>query len=84
MNKVKQVKLPAEVDARLEQLRNLLGLRSKGEAAKLLLDFIDNPLTILALGLEIRDDIKKLLISLDKLNSNIERLLEAFEKLTKR
>jgi len=79
----KTVKLPENVVNELETLKRKLGLRSIGEVAELLFSFSSSPISVLALLLDMRNDVKVLLEKLDKLNQNLERLLNTLEELTK-
>jgi len=79
----KAVKLPNNVVSELEEIKQKLGLKSLGEAADFLFSFSSSPISILALLLDLRGDVKSLVDKLDRLNENIERLLESLEELTK-
>jgi len=72
----KAVKLPVEVVDRLEEIKEALGLRSLGEASKVLTDISLSPIGLLALAFDMRNDIKDILAELRRLNDNLEKLSE--------
>jgi len=76
----KAVKLPVEVIDQLEHIKKALGLRSLGEASKILADLSFSPLGFLALAYDMRNDIKELLQEVKNLNENLEQLLERLPK----
>ena len=76
----KAVKLPVEVIEQLEQIKKALGLRSLGEASKILADLSFSPLGLLALAYDMRNDIKELLQEVKELNENLRQLLERLPK----
>jgi len=76
----KAVKLPVEVIDQLEHIKKALGLRSLGEASKILADLSFSPLGLLALAYDMRNDIKELLQEVKNLNENLEQLLERLPK----
>lgn len=72
----KAVKLPVEVIDQLKQVKEALGLKSLGEASKVLVDLSFSPVGLLALAYDARADVKELLREIKKLNKNLEQLLE--------
>lgn len=80
MSKTKPVKLPVEVVDQLERIKKTLGLRSLGEASEVLMDISFSPLSVIALALDIRNDIKKLNENLEQLNKNLETLVSRLPK----
>jgi len=74
--RTKPVKLPIEVIEQLEEIKKALGLRSLGEASKVLADLSFSPLGLLALVYDMRSDVKELVREIKELNRNLERLLD--------
>jgi len=70
----KAVKLPVEVVDQLEQIKEALGLKSLGEASKVLTDLSLSPIGLLALAFDMRNDLKELLEEVKRLNKNLEEL----------
>ena len=74
--RTKPVKLPIEVIEQLEEIKRALGLKSLGEASKVLADLSFSPLGLLALVYDMRSDVKELVREIKVLNRNLERLLD--------
>ena len=72
----KAVKLPIEVVDQLQEIKEALGLRSLGEASKVLTDLSLSPIGLIALAFDMRSDIKELLKEIKRLNKNLEDLKE--------
>ena len=72
----KAVKLPTEVVDQLQEIKEALGLRSLGEASKVLTDLSLSPIGLIALAFDMRSDIKALLKEVKRLNKNLEDLKE--------
>jgi len=70
----KPVKLPPNVVTELEKVKKHLKLKSLGEAAEFLLGFSNSPISVVALALDMRNDIKCLLEELKKLNENLGKI----------
>ena len=77
----KAVKLPVEVVNQLQEIKEALGLRSLGEASKVLTDLSLSPIGLIALAFDMRSDIKALLKEVKRLNKNLEDLKELNEVL---
>ena len=77
----KAVKLPIEVVDQLQEIKEALGLRSLGEASKVLTDLSLSPIGLIALAFDMRSDIKALLKEIKRLNKNLEDLKELNEVL---
>jgi len=77
----KAVKLPTEVVDQLQEIKEALGLRSLGEASKVLTDLSLSPIGLIALAFDMRSDIKALLKEVKRLNKNLEDLKELNEVL---
>ncbi|RLG86312.1 MAG: hypothetical protein DRO39_03505 [Thermoprotei archaeon] len=77
------VRVPEELWRRLWELKEELGLRSLGDAARILLGLADSPLAAVALVFDLRSDVKSLVSELRRLNRNMERLMEEWEAVKK-
>jgi len=76
------IRVPREVAELLKELKEATGARSVAEAVRQAFNLIQNPLAVLAFAMDMRSDVKKLIRELERLNSNLERILQAVTAAT--
>ena len=83
MSETVTIRVPKRVKELLERVQRDFGLPTIGEAAEKLLSPEYNPLTLITMLLDMRNDFKKLVVILENLNKKLEVLLEKIERFEK-
>jgi len=78
--RTRTVRVPSDIYEAIVRLKETLGLRSAADAAKLLMQFGEAPVVVLALALDLREDMKELIREIRRLNELLEKTLKTYEE----
>jgi len=78
--RTRPIRVPQDVYEAVVRLKETLDLRSAADAAKLLMQLGEAPVVVLALALDLRDDVRELIQEIRRLNELLEESLREWRE----